>query len=92
LTSIPDYLSPIQPASINPVFPLDARSEFPKWLDLSGEKLNIELWAKVGIGQRLDGADDQSASSSELEWKRFQSWTTDLSKLIPVPEDVCSYL
>ncbi|GBE78528.1 hypothetical protein SCP_0114170 [Sparassis crispa] len=48
----PDYLSPIHRPSTNPYFQLDARSgfEFASSADVSGTRMHIEVWGRVGSG------------------------------------------
>lgn len=94
LSHVPDYLSTVHQPSTNPAFAIDPRSEFPGRTDLSGQKLNIEVWAKVGIGQETVSNLDVKAKgkergvSDDTEWRLLDEWHVDLSQLIPVPEDV----
>lgn len=88
-STIPDYLSPIHPASINPSFSLDPRSDLPQWVNLSAERLSIELWAKIGTAHPLHKPSDKGKEKAEgPEWRVLDSWDFELSDLVPVPTDV----
>jgi UV radiation resistance-associated gene protein len=100
---IPNYRSAIHRPSTNPSFTIDPRSkhEFAEWTDLSGEKLKVEVWGKVGL--YWHGVEDAygavknkgkqkekelSESESDTEWKVLEEWIINLADLVLLPEDV----
>lgn len=94
-TPIPDYLSSIHQPSTNPFFPVDPRSEFSSSSELSGDRLNVEVWARIGKGLGRDAsvkgkekAKEESEDEGGSDWKVLEEWSFSLSQLIPVPEEV----
>jgi hypothetical protein len=87
---------------------VDPRSkhEFAEWTDLSGEKLKVEVWGKVGLDWHgVEDGDGIAKSKGKgkgrekegpgdegdrPEWKVLEEWNINLADLIPLPEDVSS--
>jgi hypothetical protein len=89
---------------------MDPRSkhEFAEWTDLSGEKLKVEIWGKVGLDWH--GVEDVDVTlnskgkgkekekerpedeSDNPEWKVLEEWNINLADLVPLPEDVSSLM
>jgi len=88
---------------------MDPRSkhEFAEWTDLSGEKLKVEIWGKVGLDWH--GVEDVDVTlnskgkgkekekerpedeSDNPEWKVLEEWNINLADLVPLPEDLASH-
>jgi UV radiation resistance-associated gene protein len=97
---LPSYFSPIHRPSTNPSFAIDARSryEFAEWTDVSGERLKVDIWGKVGLG--WPGAENAGGISKgkekerlgdghqRPEWKVLEQWNVNLADLVPLPDDV----
>ncbi|KIM84680.1 hypothetical protein PILCRDRAFT_818278 [Piloderma croceum F 1598] len=80
---IPDYLSQIHRPSTNPSFPIDplSRHEFAEWTDVSGEKLKVEVWGKVGFDWHgIEDVDRIAKSKGKgKERERNEEWPEDES-------------
>jgi hypothetical protein len=95
---IPNFLSRIHHPSTNPSFAIDNRSgrEFADWTDLSGEKLKVEVWGKVGESWHVDGTRTYKGKEKKKEvgdeegdaWKVLEEWDVDLADLILLPREV----
>jgi hypothetical protein len=80
---IPDYLSRIHRPSTNPSFPIDplSRHEFAEWTNVSGEKLKVEVWGKVGLDWHgVEGMDRIAKSKGKgKEREKGEEWPEDES-------------
>lgn len=102
-TLIPNHLSAIHRPSTNPSFPINtqSRSDFAEWTDVSGQKLHLEVWGRVGsYWPGAEGPDEKSKGKgkekqapvdqeiSERDWKVLEQWNIDLEELVPLPVEV----
>ena len=100
---IPNHLSAIHRPSTNPSFPINtqSKSDFAEWSDVSGQKLHLEIWGKVGsywLG--AEGTDEKSKGKrkekekmmdleiNERDWKVLEQWDINLEELVPLPAEV----
>ncbi|KDQ30340.1 hypothetical protein PLEOSDRAFT_1101335 [Pleurotus ostreatus PC15] len=90
--STPNYFSDIHRPSTNPVFQTE---QFAEWTNLSGTKLNIQMWAKSAkVSPRstfVEGkgkGKQQDEPLTNSEWKSFQEWEINLNDLLPLPSEV----
>jgi UV radiation resistance-associated gene protein len=95
---VPNYISPIRRPSTNPSFPIDTKSDhnFSEGSDLSGDKIKIEIWGRVGDRWKRDVSFRRNGKEKEVEppeeadkeWKILDEWFVDLSELVPLSDDV----
>lgn len=95
---MPIYVSPIRRPSTNPSFLIDTKSNhnFSEGADLSGDKMKIEVWAKVGDRWKRDLSFSGKGKEKELdppeeaykEWNILDEWFVDLAVLVPLSDDV----
>ena len=99
---VPDYISPIHWPSTNPVFQL-SRDEFAPGTDLSGAKMRVEVWGRLGqegtstirsmdsMGQPAKGKGKEKqldGAEGDAEWKVLESWEVTLNELKLLPAEV----
>jgi hypothetical protein len=79
-----------------------SKNEFARWTDLSGQRLKIEVWGKVGLDWHgivdADGIakgkgkgkekEQLEDESGRPEWKVLEEWNINLADLVPLPEHV----
>ncbi|KAF7986225.1 hypothetical protein HWV62_38673 [Athelia sp. TMB] len=99
--SVPDYISPIHRPSTNPFFAIDAKpgSELASQANLSGQRVHVECWGKVGSDwssaeEIQRGKGKSKITSEELEskenWKVLEEWNVNLADLMPLPDHLSS--
>ena len=99
--TVPDYISPIHRPSTNPFFAIDAKpgSELAGWANLSGQRVRVECWGKVGSDwssaeESQRGKGKSKIASEDLEgkenWKVLEEWNVNLADLTPLPDHVSS--
>ena len=100
---IPNHLSIIHRPSTNPSFPINtqSKSDFAEWTDVSGQKLHIEIWGKVG--SYWPGAGDTNENKengkerqvnqeiNKRDWRVLEQWDLDLEELVPLPVEVGAF-
>ena len=99
---VPNYISPIRRPSTNPLFPIDAKSNssFSQGTDLSGDKVKIQVWGKVGERWKKDVGFQSKGKEKEVEqpeepdnaWKILDEWFVDLMDLEPLSDEVRNLL
>ena len=99
---IPNHLSAIHRPSTNPSFPINIqlKSDFGEWTDVSGQKLHLEIWGKVGsYWPGAEGTDENKGKGkgkgkqvnqeiNQRDWKVLEQWDIDLQELVPLPTEV----
>ena len=97
---IPNHLSAIHRPSTNPSFPINIqlKSDFTEWTDVSGQKLHLEIWGKVGsYWPGAEGTDENKENGkgkqvnqeiNQRDWKVLEQWDINLQELVPLPTEV----
>ncbi|KAH7883968.1 hypothetical protein F5I97DRAFT_1623789 [Phlebopus sp. FC_14] len=91
---VPHYISPIHRPSTNPIYVIDAQSNFAEHTDLGADRFKIQLWAKIDPGspsvasghakgkQKEDS--DARPSARRSGWKVLEEWILSISDLVPL--------
>lgn len=89
------YLSPVHRPSTNPYFELDA-DDIARSSASNATRVKIDVYGKLDPNSRTQNDDrkgkqkatEENVPSQQQEWRVLRSWYFDLSRLIPVPEEL----
>ena len=96
LSTVPDFFSPIHRPSINPMFLIDALPghDFLSGSDTSCNRMRVQLWGHTkGPFPKIVGKQSQElVVDPDYNWTVVEEWEFSLNDLVPLSENVCSYV
>ena len=98
IRTVPNFISKIHNPSTNPDFVLDVH-DFSTQTDPSADHITVQLWAKLdqdptNINNRDKGKEKMSdeVDISDPQWRAAGCWDVCLADLVPLPDEVGSFL